>query len=143
MKINLKKKTTAEKTLHYFIQSFSKKHQIPSSVSADLDLALGELINNIIKYGYKKEEFFISVELKKESNQNNDSQQKTKQKIKGVLLDKAAPFNPLSYTSKNQTAMSLKEHPIGGSGLIIAKNILSLSYQRKNNTNQLKFYMVY
>ena len=139
MKITLKKKTTAEKTLHHFIQVFSKKHQIPNSVSADLDLALGELINNIIKYGYKKEEFFISAELKKESNQNNNS----KQKIEGVLLDKGSHFNPLSCTSKNQKAMSLKERPIGGSGLIIVKKILSLSYQRKNNTNQLKFYMLY
>lgn len=149
MKIVLTKADTALKDCRLFLAKFSKQNNIPISVAGDLDLAIGELLSNILNYGYdSKKDIFISLELKLKEQVSLKEQVALKEtknppltkSIEGLLVDSGGDFDPSSYESKNQNAKSIEEQSIGGLGLVIAKKILaSMSYQRKEDKNHLSF----
>jgi serine/threonine-protein kinase RsbW len=93
-----------------------------------VNLALEELITNIIKHGYKdydQHEIHVTLEV-------------GEQEIKTVIEDDGKPFDPLAWT-KTETKDSLETRPVGGLGISLIKDLLdNLSYRREGNKNILE-----
>ena len=130
MKIKIESRFTAGKKLSQFLKKFGGENQISPSILSELDLALGELLNNILSYGYiESESVFIEITCEKVGSN-----------IKGLLKDTGFPFNPLDFKIQDSSSMSLQERQIGGLGLSIADNLLIFTnYERKEGQNLLEF----
>jgi len=90
-----------------------------------VNLALEELITNIIKHGYKdydQHEIHVTLEV-------------AEQEIKTVIEDDGKPFDPLAWTKK-ETPAALETRPVGGLGISLIKDLLdNLSYRREGSKN--------
>jgi anti-sigma regulatory factor (Ser/Thr protein kinase) len=111
-------------------QSFkhlATSQNLPVKVINAIDLALDELLNNIISYGYEDHnEHEISIELKLSKNQ-----------IVLSIIDDGKEFNPLDIHSAD-TKSSLQERSIGGLGIHLVKNVIDeIDYKYENNKNYL------
>lgn len=128
MQIILKNNLESTNHLSFFLKNLGDKYSVPKNIISEIDLALGELVLNIIKYAYKnKQNSFISLDCDIENN-----------KIIFLLTDTGMAFNPLEYKAQD-TEANLKDKPIGGFGIMIAKKTMdSISYERKDDKNQLK-----
>ncbi len=128
MRIILQNKSESSDQLSLFLKKLGAKHNIPKNIISEVDLALGELVINIIKYGYKnKQNSFISL----------DGQIKGG-KIVLLLKDKGRAFNPLKHKAQDQKT-DIEGQAIGGLGIAIAKKSMdSIFYERKDGANCLK-----
>ena len=128
MQAILKNKLESTDQLSFILKELGEKHHVPGYIISEIDLALGELVLNIIKYAYKKKKnSFISLDYDITDNS-----------ITFLLTDTGVAFNPLEHKPENIDA-NLQDRPIGNLGIMIAKKSLdSISYERKNGRNQLK-----
>lgn len=106
---------------------FNKKYQLPVKVSNAIDLALDEILTNIISYGYEdRENHFIDVRISLKD-----------EKILLEVEDDGREFNPLAIPEAD-TASAVNERPIGGLGLHLIRNMMDeIRYTYKNNKNCL------
>ena len=111
-----------------FLKELGKKNNISKYIISEIDLALNELLINIINYGGNQgKNSYIHLDFKIE-----------KTKITFTLTDTGIDFNPLEHKSESENK-DIKNKPIGGLGILVVKKSMdSLSYMRKNNTNILK-----
>ena len=128
MQAILKNKLESIDQLSFILKELGEKHHVPRHIISEIDLALGELVLNIIKYAYKKKE---NSSISLDYDITDDS-------ITFLLTDTGVAFNPLEHKPENINA-NLQDRPIGNLGIMIAKKSLdSISYERKNGKNQLK-----
>ncbi len=108
-------------TASKFLESLS----LPFSASYAADLALEELITNIIKYGYDdKSSHEIAVSL---TNVGKN--------LAIRIEDDGHPFDPVAAPSPD-TDLSIEDRKIGGLGIHLVKNSCeSMIYKRENNRN--------
>ena len=127
MQMVLKNQLESADQLSLFLKALGIKHNVPKNVISEMDLALGELILNIIKYAYKeKQNSSINLECNIKDN-----------KITFILTDDGAAFNPLEYKVQDED-IPLEDKTIGGLGIMIAKKSMDfITYERKDNKNQL------
>lgn len=113
------------------VQSFSLGHHLPNDVRNAIDLALDEILNNIISYGYDDlNEHEITTIFHIQNKQ-----------IIIAVEDDGRQFNPLDVP-KPDTETSLEERPIGGLGIHLAKNIMDeIHYDYINKKNILTMKM--
>ena len=128
MNVILKNKLESADQLSLILKELGEKYHVPGPIISEIDLALGELILNIINYAYKKKKnSFINLDY----DIKND-------RITFLLMDTGMAFNPLEYKPENIDA-GLRDRPIGNLGIMIArKSMDSISYERKNGQNRLK-----
>ncbi len=109
------------------VSEFCKRNQLPSSVEADLNLALEEIVINVMAHGYAdRRDHEIGVRLELE---------------RGTLTvrveDDGLPFNPLEAPPAN-LAVPPMERRAGGLGIHFVKTLMDgLQYQRLGNKNIL------
>ena len=127
MQMVLKNQLESADQLSLFLKELGIKHNVPKNVISEIDLALGELILNIIKYAYKeKQNSSIHLECNIKDN-----------KITFILIDDGAAFNPLEYKVQDED-IPLENKTIGGLGIMIVKKFMDfITYERKDNKNQL------
>ena len=93
-----------------------------------INLALEEMITNIIKHGYDdydSHEIKVSVEVRENE-------------IVSLIEDDGHEFNPLKL-EKKPGAASLAEHKIGGLGIHLIRELLDqIAYRRENGKNILE-----
>ncbi|MDE0092464.1 MAG: ATP-binding protein, partial [Oligoflexia bacterium] len=111
MKVTLYNTWESADQLRIFLKELGTKYNIPKNILSEIDLALGELLVNIIKYT-DKEKGRLSISLDCNIGDNQ---------ITFLMKDKGTAFNPLGYQSENQSA-NIKDKPLGGLGIMIAKN---------------------
>jgi len=104
---------------------FSQEQNITPSINQKVDLAIDDLVNNIISYGYSDERVHkIDIGFKRMQSE-----------LIIIIEDDAMPFNPFD-TEKNDTHLSIDDREIGGLGIHLVKNLMnSCQYQRKANKN--------
>ncbi len=131
MQIQLPLQIGALEQLSFFLEEMGRERQIPKKIISEMDLALGELVTNIIKYSRPGKNLRRGTKsIQVDCNIKGD-------KIHCLLTSAGPAFNPLGYQPKNLNA-GIADRPLGGLGIRIAKKCVdSLSYERKEGMNQL------
>ena len=125
--ITLKNKISEIERLADAVMQFGKENNFSDKVIFDINLALEEVVNNVISYAYKdKNEHKINIYMELEGQ---------------VLLlkveDDGIPFNPLAVAEPD-IDKPLEEREPGGLGLFFVRQLTDeLEYKRENDKNVL------
>lgn len=127
VQIRIKNNFSELETVRSQSASFYTRHQIPLKDSNAVELAISEVITNIISYGYQDDsEYYIDVHLLYENDQ-----------LILRIEDDARAFNPLTISDPD-TAENLDDRPIGGLGIHLVRQMMDdVSYSYQNNRNCL------
>lgn len=108
--------------------NFLEDHGVDGQTVYRVNLALEEMVTNIIKYGYDDyESHDIDVCLEIFPGE-----------VVAVIEDDGHEFNPLAQ-EKSTTAVPLDEQPLGGLGIHLIKQLVGhMSYKRDGDRNILE-----
>ena len=114
--------------LYEKLEAFGQAQHISESVLASMNLALEEILANIISFGYTDtEEHEISLRLILEE-----------ENLIAEIEDDAAPFNPLDAPHPDIT-LPIEERPIGGLGIHLTKKMMDeITYAQQDGKNILR-----
>ena len=98
-------------------------------VRIDVDVAVDELLGNIVQYAYGPDTGIVTVRVHAEEDPLA---------VVISFLDSGAPFNPLAEERPNTTSLPAKERPLGGLGLFLVKELMDeLTYCYRDGHNVL------
>src|SRR5262245_8618221 len=128
LEIKLHNKLSELDRFNQTLTEFGQHHGLAPKVVYDLNLALEEILTNIITYGYTdSREHEITVRL---SIQPPGA-------VRIEVEDDGQPFNPLDAPEAD-TTKPLEERTIGGLGIhLVCKLMDGLEYRRQGDTNLL------
>lgn len=113
-----------------FIGTFADAHALAPQVTMQLNLALEELVTNVIQHGYVGESGSIHLELEREGDT-----------IRAELKDRARAFDPFTAAEPELDA-SLEDRKIGGLGVHLVREFAdSFAYRREGDENQVRISM--
>ena len=106
-------------------EEFSRIHQLPSVVSQKVSIALDELLNNIISYGFDDDkDHGINIQF-----------DYADQRLEISVQDDGKPFNPFDQLMPD-TSLSIEQRDIGGLGVLLVNELMSeVNYQRLQGSN--------
>jgi sigma-B regulation protein RsbU (phosphoserine phosphatase) len=109
------------------LTEFGQRHGLTPGVVHDLNLALEEILTNIVSYGYTDDrEHEIKVRLSTQPGE-----------VRAEVEDDGQPFNPLEAPEPD-TTQSLEERTMGGLGIHLVRKLTDgLEYQRQAGKNLL------
>jgi len=109
------------------IENLSAEFQLNDKTTYSINLALDELVTNIISYGYEDtKEHIITIIFEYDDSALNIT-----------LIDDGKSFNPLNQPPP-KTDIPLEERKIGGFGIhFVKKTMDAVSYERNNGNNIL------
>lgn len=109
------------------VDSFANEHHIAPDVVSDMQLALDEVLKNIVDYGYADDaEHEIRVALNI-----------GKGVLQATVEDDGVPFNPLEAATPD-TRGTLQERRVGGIGVHFVKSLMDeVTYDRAGDYNRL------
>ena len=109
------------------VSAWCRGNNIPSGVEFHVNLALDEIISNVIHYGWKNAgEHQINVRL---SLLNNE--------VRVEIENDAMPFNPLEVPAPDLNR-PLDERAVGGLGIHLVRQVMDgLEYQWRDGKNLL------
>ena len=109
------------------VEAFCVAKDIPQSSSNLMNLALDEILSNIIKFAYDASKSgLIDVDLTYSSN-----------RFIATVEDAGRPFNPLQIP-RHVSSEPLKDRRQGGLGIIFVTSLLdSVTYDRTGERNRL------
>jgi len=110
------------------VDAFCEANHVPMRLSNRMNLALDEVLSNIVNYAYSASEAgTIDVELTFSDN-----------KLTAFVEDRGKPFDPLQVPQNDNQKGHLKDRQPGGLGLLFAKRLMdSVSYARSGDRNRL------
>ena len=112
-----------------FVNRQLKALGCPEEARVDLDVAVDELLGNIIRYAYGPGRGEVTVRV--------EAQEEPKALIL-TFLDQGAPFDPLAEERPDTTSLPARERPMGGLGLYLAKSLTDeIAYARRDGRNVL------
>ncbi len=125
--LNLKNNINQISLLAVFMEEIGTELNLHQDLALNLNLALEELVVNIIQYGYPIGiEDIISIKATKENNW-----------LTFTIQDAGIEFDPTAVP-ETDTSLSLDKREIGGLGIFLVKNIMDkIEYKRINNNNIL------
>jgi len=106
---------------------FIKKNNIRNEIHEDINLALEEVVSNVIYYGFEDgKKHDIDVRIRKESGH-----------ISVTIIDDGSPFDPLMQP-KPDISRPVTERRQGGLGIFIAQKVMDdIYYKREHDKNVL------
>lgn len=109
-------------------ECFGAEHKIPGAIVNDLNVALDEVLTNIMSYGYAPDERAeILVRLTT-----------TEGEIIAEIEDCGRPFDPLQVPPPDMSK-PLRDRNVGGLGIHFIKSLMDdVSYQRIEERNVLR-----
>ena len=108
------------------LDRYLQKLQIPAEKIQDIELAVEELLVNVMLYGYP--EISGDIELRGEDNE---------QELIFQIIDQGVPFDPTSVASPELDG-PIENRIQGGMGIYLAKSLVDgMKYQRCENKNIL------
>lgn len=109
------------------IDRLGAEHHLAPEVLADMQVALDEVLTNIISYAYSdKAEHEICIRF-----------QVSDDMLEAVIEDDGVPFDPLTSPAPDLRA-PLHERLVGGIGLHFVRNLMSeVTYDRIGDRNRL------
>jgi sigma-B regulation protein RsbU (phosphoserine phosphatase) len=127
VEIKLHNKLSELASANQTVTEFGQQHGLPDSVLHDFNLALGEILTNIISHGYTdSREHEITVRLSIEPGE-----------MRVDVEDDGKPFNPLEAPEVDTTS-PLEERAVGGLGVHLVRKLTDgLEYRRHEGKNLL------
>jgi len=127
LEIKLHNKLSELDRFNQALTEFGRQHRLPDKVMHDLNLALEEILTNIISYGYiDSREHEIRVSLSARPGE-----------VRAEVEDDGQPFNPLEAPEPDITK-PLEERTIGGLGIHLVRKLMdALEYKRRADRNIL------
>ncbi len=108
--------------------AFLESHNVDPDATFAVDLALEEMVSNVIKYGYKD----------RDSDQICIRLRVGRDEITLVVEDSGPPFNPLELPEPDLDK-PVDQRPIGGLGVfLVRKTVDRMEYERLGNRNILR-----
>ena len=103
------------------------EHGLPAELEGDVNLALEEMLANVILHGYPdRAAHQITVSLETQEGE-----------VQVAIEDDGVPFNPLEVPEANLSG-SLESRPIGGLGIHLVRSLMDrLEYAREGDRNHL------
>ena len=125
--LNIVNDRTEIRSLRNSFDVFASENLLAGSVRRDVQLALDELVTNLIDYGYSdSEEHTIKVELNIDEN-----------RLTIEIEDDAEAYNILERDDPD-ISKSIEEKPIGGLGIYLVKQLMSdVKYERTDGKNRV------
>jgi len=114
--------------LEKILEEFGLNQQIPDKTLLAMNLALEEILTNIISYGYQDtQEHDIFLRLTIEGKD-----------FMAEVEDDGIPFNPLDAQDPDIT-LPVEDRPIGGLGIHLTKKMMDgIDYERRDGKNFLR-----
>jgi sigma-B regulation protein RsbU (phosphoserine phosphatase) len=127
LEIKLNNKISELGRFNRTLTEFGRRHGLAPNVVRDLNLALEEILTNIISHGYTdNRQHEIKVRLSVQPGE-----------VKAEVEDDGQPFNPLQAPEPD-TAKPLGQRTIGGLGIHLVRKLMdSLEYQGQEGKNLL------
>jgi serine/threonine-protein kinase RsbW len=108
------------------VDGFAARHQFADAVIFALNVALDEILNNIISYGYEDtghHEILVRIALGRGN-------------VEAIVEDDGKPFDPLAAPAPDLTG---KDRKPGGVGLHFVRNLMDeVTYTRRDGINHLR-----
>jgi anti-sigma regulatory factor (Ser/Thr protein kinase) len=125
--IELKNNLRELERLNRVLEEYAKLYHLPSNVLFAINLALEEIITNVISYGYRDDdEHDITIRIN--FNQGH---------LNIEVEDDGLPFNPLEAPEPD-LKKPLEEREVGGLGIHLVRNLMEgLEYKRLEGKNLL------
>lgn len=125
--ITLKNDLMEIERLSQIVTEFGARHQFPAKCIFHVNLALEEILTNLIAYGYDdSEEHCILVSLSVENEE-----------LTVGVEDDGCAFNPLDVPEP-ELEKPLEQRPAGGLGLHLVRNLMNeCEYVRQEGKNRL------
>jgi sigma-B regulation protein RsbU (phosphoserine phosphatase) len=113
------------------VAKFAEENGVPEAVIRKLNIALDDLVNNIISYGLdSNHEHSIEVQCVL-----------SKGRLEVEVTDTGRPFNPFENLSVD-TASSIENREVGGLGRLLVRELMDeVSYERHLDENAVKLIM--
>ena len=114
-------------TVRKFFDDYSKENKLTEKTVHDIQMALDELLTNIVNYGYEdSDEHKIDVRF----GINDDA-------VRVEIIDDSKPYNILEQDNPD-ISLSVEDKPIGGLGIFLIKKLMSnVDYYTKEGKNHL------
>ena len=114
-------------TVRKFFDDYSKENKLTEKTVHDIQMALDELLTNIVNYGYEdSDEHKIDVRF----GINDDA-------VRVEIIDDSKPYNILEKENPD-ISLSVEDKPIGGLGIFLIKKLMSnVDYYTKEGKNHL------
>jgi anti-sigma regulatory factor (Ser/Thr protein kinase) len=124
--INIKSRISGMEIMNEQLAKLVKDWEIADDVAFSMNLALEEIVTNIIDYGYKGvEDYDIIIRFTLE-----------KHRLRIQIKDNASEFNPLDVKDPDDLDKPLDERNVGGLGIHLVKKFTdNFSYRRSNGKN--------
>jgi anti-sigma regulatory factor (Ser/Thr protein kinase) len=124
--IHIKSRLSGVIVMNEQLDKMCKLWNIGKDVAFSMNLALEEIVTNIITHGYGgKEEYDITIRFSLE-----------KYNLRIQIKDSAAEFNPLNVKGPIDLDKPLDERNIGGLGIHLVKKFTDdIHYRRSKNKN--------
>ena len=114
-------------TVRKFFDDYSKENKLTEKTVHDIQMALDELLTNIVNYGYEDtDEHQIDIHF----GVNDDA-------FKVEIVDDSKPYNILEKDNPD-ISLSMEDKPIGGLGIFLIKKLMSnVDYYTEEGKNHL------
>jgi serine/threonine-protein kinase RsbW len=113
--------------LNKLVRQFGELHEVPSRTLYSVNLALDELVTNVMLYGFEERaEGEILVRIVTAASE-----------LVASVTDDGKPFNPLDVPKPNLDA-PLEERELGGLGIHLVRSLMDyVTYSREEDKNVL------
>jgi anti-sigma regulatory factor (Ser/Thr protein kinase) len=127
VRITLRNRLSELDTVSRRLEDFGARERLGPQALHDLELALEEVLTNIVSYAYAdSREHEITVSLEVRSGE-----------VRVEVEDDGQPFNPLE-AAEPDTAGPLEDRPVGGLGIHLVRTLMDgLEYTRQGDRNRL------
>ena len=127
MAILFKNQLSEIERLGQVMEEFAALHHLPPNLVFEINLALEEVLTNVISYGYEdsgEHEIILRLFLKEGE-------------VIAEVEDDGRPFNPLA-AAEPDTSKPLEERPVGGLGIHLVRKLMDeVEYKRQQGKNLL------
>jgi serine/threonine-protein kinase RsbW len=109
------------------VAAFWTEHGLPAELEGDVNLALEEMLSNVMLHGYSDGmEHEITITLDRDGGA-----------LRVSIEDDGVAFNPLEAPAADLSG-PLERRPIGGLGIFLVRNLMDeLEYARRSDRNLL------